>query len=425
MVASASKAQLHIVKALAIGTCGGYFNEDLEAIRGGAARDGFFFLGEPVTPGFATIKEPSEAVSIVFALDNGQCVVGDALSVEFATAGGRQGRFRSEEQVPLLQSLCDHFSGMPVSSFLAMSDNLEEQPFPRGVHRAAAQYGISQALLQAVATQQGRTPAETLAQEIGTELPTTPVPVYVQTGEQRHSNVDKAILKAADVLPHGLINDIENTFGRDGSTFAEYVSWVVDRVRKYGHEGFQPELHFDVYGLPGLVFDFNIDRIADYLSDIGRRALPYRLCIEMPLEMTSRDAQIEAFISLRSALQRRESEIALIVDEWANDLDDIRAFVHAGATDMINVKTPDLGSIANAARAVLECWKGGVRPILGGSCTDTDQSARIIAHVALACSPAWVLARPGMGVDEGFQIVRNEMLRTLAIARARAQGSLP
>ena len=42
----------------------------------------------------------------------------------------------------------------------------------------------------------------------------------------------------------------------------------------------------------------------------------------------------------------------LIVDEWANDLDDIRAFVRAEATDMINVKSPDLGAVAGDAVAV-------------------------------------------------------------------------
>ena len=38
-----------------------------------------------------------------------------------------------------------------------------------------------------------------------------------------------------------------------------------------------------------------------------------------------------------------------------------------------------------------------------------------MAHVALATRPAWVLARPGMGIDEGLQITYNEMARTLAI----------
>ena len=86
---------------------------------------------------------------------------------------------------------------------------------------------------------------------------------------------------------------------------------------------------------------------------------------------------------------------------------------------MVNVKSPDLGSILNAGQAILDCKAAGVRPILGGSCADTDQSARVIAHLALATEPAWVLARPGMGIDEGLQIVGNEMARTLALIAAR------
>ena len=409
---------MRIERALAVPGSGGYFNEDLEAIRAGAPKDGFFYVGSPLSEGFTRIKEPSEAISIVLLLENGQAVVGDCLSVEFAAAGGRQGRFRAEEQLPWLEMLCGRLEGRLVSSFLEMSDKLEQE-LPPGAHRAAAMYGASQALLQAVAAKQQTTAAEALAAEFGVGVADAPIPIYVQTGEDRHTNVDKAILKEADVFPHGLINDIELTFGRDGARFSEYVAWVADRIRRFGRNGFCAELHFDVYGLPGQVFNNDIERIADYLANLERLASPYPVCVEMPLEMDSRDAQIEAFARLREALVRRESGIKVIVDEWANDLDDIKAFVEADASDMINVKSPDLGSIANAARAILACWQGGVRPILGGSCTDTDQSARVMAHVALACRPAWVLARPGMGVDEGLQIVRNEMLRTLAIISAQ------
>ena len=82
---------------------------------------------------------------------------------------------------------------------------------------------------------------------------------------------------------------------------------------------------------------------------------------------------------------------------------------------MIQVKTPDMGALTHIGQAVLECRAGGVGPILGGSCVDTDQAARIMAHLALATRPDWILARPGMGIDEGLQIVHNEMVRTLAL----------
>ena len=410
---------LRVERAIAVPASGGYYNEDLEAIRSGAEKDGFFYAGTPQSPGFGRIKEPSEAVSIVLLLENGQTVFGDALSVEFAAAGGRRGRFRSHEQLPHLQRLCDALEGLDTSRFLQACDAVEAYALSAELHRPAAMYGVSQALLQGAAIARRQTPAEVVAEELGLAVPDAPVPIYVQTGEQRRANVDRAILKEADVLPHGLINTVDQVFGHDGALLLDYVSWVVKRIQAYGRDGYWPELHFDVYGLPGIVFEFDLDRIADYVAEIGVRSAPYAVCIEMPIETDSRESQIEAFAGLRARLAERECSVKLIVDEWANDLEDIRAFVQAGATDMVNVKTPDLGSISHAARAVLECWRGGTRPILGGSCTDTDQSARIATHVALACRPAWVLARPGMGVDEGFQIVKNEMARTLAVIGER------
>jgi methylaspartate ammonia-lyase len=413
-------SHLSIEKAFAVPVSGGYYNEDLDAIRSGARKDGFVYAGTPVSPGFDRIKEPSEAVSIVLVLDNGQVVAGDALSVEFAAAGGRSGRFRSEHQLPHINLVCEYLEGLTLSSFLEMCDELEARSLPPELHMPAAMYGASQALLQAVAIDRCRTAAEVLAEELGVSVSETLIPINIQTGEERHTNVDRAILKKVDVLPHGLINDIDLAFGADGQLLAEYVSWVVGRIETYGSRGYQPELHLDVYGLPGIVFDYDIQRIADYLADLGRRASPYELCVEMPIEMQSREEQITVFAALRSALAERGSGVNLVVDEWANSIQDIRMFIAAAATDMINVKSPDLGSVGNAARAVLACWEGGIRPILGGSCTDTDQSARVMAHVALAVQPAWVLARPGMGVDEGFQIVKNEMARTLAIINTRS-----
>ncbi len=39
----------------------------------------------------------------------------------------------------------------------------------------------------------------------------------------------------------------------------------------------------------------------------------------------------------------------------------------------------------------------------------------------MATCPDQILAKPGMGVDEGFMIVYNEMQRILALRRAQAK----
>ncbi len=409
---------MRIQRALAVAAWGGYFNDDLAAIRAGATKDGFSYIGQPVTPGFETIRHPTEAASIVLILDNGQVVVGDALTVQYAGAGGRVRRFQHREQILALREVCEYLEGLKVSRFLSMCADLEAQEFgDLALNRTAAHYGVSQALLLAVAAEQGKTGAEVLAEELGTSVSSKLVPINVQCGEDRRNGVDKAILRCADVLPHGLVNSLK-IVGDYGDKLQDYVSWIVSRIRDIGAEDYQPEIHIDVYGLLGTIFDHDADRITAYIADLAERAAPLSFCIETPVLMDSRAAQIEMFGSIRAKLRTLGSSAQLIVDEWANDLDDIRAFVESGATDMINVKSPDLGSICNAAQAVIECRKGRVRPILGGSSNDSDQSGRVICHVALATQPAWVLARPGMGVDEGYQIVHNEMSRILAIIEA-------
>jgi len=405
---------IKIEKVLAVPAKGGFFNDDLLAIHAGAARDGFAYRGDPVTPGFQQIRQPSEAVSIVLLLSNGVAVSGDGMSVTYAGAGGRLPRFQVRKQLPLLKPVCRWLEGRSAQGFLGLCEELQEQEFGAGLHRPAAFYAASQALLQAVAINGGVTCSQVLAAELGLTVARELIPIYVQCGEDRYDNVDKSILKEVDVLPHGLINSQE-LMGPNGDALAEYVSWIAGRVGKYGREGYRPEIHIDVYGLVGQVFGPRADKIADYLAGLGRSARPYDLNVETPVLMETREAQMELFASIRWELERRGSAVRLVVDEWANDLDDIRAFIAAGATHSINVKAPDLGAVSNVAKAVVDCWKGGVRPILGGSCAETDQSARIMAHVALATRPAWVLARPGMGIDEGLQITYNEMARTLAI----------
>jgi len=61
-----------------------------------------------------------------------------------------------------------------------------------------------------------------------------------------------------------------------------------------------------------------------------------------------------------------------------------------------------------------------VGTLLGGSYAETDLSARVAAHVALATQPDLVMAKPGAGVDEAISLVQNEMTRTLAWIQATA-----
>jgi methylaspartate ammonia-lyase len=283
----------------------------------------------------------------------------------------------------------------------------------------AVRYGLSQALLGAVALARNLTMAEVIAQEWDLPTPDSMVPIHAQSGGERVHNADKMIARRVASLPHALVDDIPEQLGQDGSRLTRYVRWLAGRIQQLGGDDYRPCIHLDVHGALGEIFDQQPGRILGQLYALETAAKPYPLRVECPVRMESRSAQIEMMKTLRDYVRFRKMNVQLVVDEWANTLEDIRAFVEAEAADMIQIKMPDLGSIANSVEAVQVCRAAGVGAFLGGSCAETDLSARVSVHVALATRPDMVMAKPGMGVDEGVSLVQNEMARTLAWIRAR------
>lgn len=194
------------------------------------------------------------------------------------------------------------------------------------------------------------------------------------------------------------------------------------RTREIGRPGYQPVLHFDVYGWIGQEIGLEPQRIADFVCRVADSVPGFTLNIECPADLGSTQAQIENYARIVSILDSRGSRAHIVVDERCNTLDDIRRFSEARAAHLIQIKTPDVGSIADTARAVLLCKENNVGAYVGGSCTETDLSARASVHVSVATQVDMMLAKPGMGVDEGFSIVGNEQNRFFAmLSRRRAE----
>jgi methylaspartate ammonia-lyase len=342
--------------------------------------------------------------------------------VQYAGVGGRDPLLTVSDTVAVVeQHIGPALIGRSLDSFRELAEQIEELSPGGEPLSAAVRYGVSQALLDAVARSQQRTMAEVVRDEYATGSALVPVPVFAQSGDDRYQAVDKMVLKGIDALPHGLINNVAEKLGRNGELLAEYVSWLRDRILAVRTDpSYQPRLHIDTYGTVGLALGTDVDVVADYLASLGALAAPFSLRIEHPVDTGSRDSQIAYYTDLRAALEQRSPRVELVVDEWCNTIEDIRLFCAAGAADVIHVKTPDLGGIGNTIESLLLVREAGLAAYCGGSCNDTDISARVCAQVAMACVADQVLARPGMGLDEGVMIVRNEMRRTAALAGASA-----
>lgn len=418
---------MKILDLVTVPVRGGFFVDDQAAIRAGAAKDGFAYRGAPLTRGFTAIRQPAEALSVLLLLDDGSVAHGDCAVSQYSGVGGRDPMFDASAAArDIAQHVTPLLVGCEVSSFRELARQVGDIRTDAGPLHSAVRYGVTQALLDAVARRDRTTMAEVITAEYDTGIEPAPVPVFAQSGDEQFLSAEKMILKQVDVLPHGLINNVETRLGRNGEILAEYVSWLVRRIGELRtSDTYRPSLHFDTYGTIGLAFGGDVGSIADYLTTLGRLAAPHPLTIEHPIDAGGTAAQITTYVQLRAELRHRGSDVRIAVDEWCNTFDDIRRFAEAGAADVIHVKTPDLGGIDEAIEALLLVRRHGLVAYCGGTSTETDRSAQITAHVAMACGAGQVLAKPGMGVDEGLMIVGNEMARVMALVAARRTALTP
>ena len=403
----------------------GFYFDDQRAIKKGAAHDGMFYSGETVTEGFTSVRQAGESISVMIILEDGQIAYGDCAAVQYSGAGGRDPLFLAKDFIPLIDKyIKPELVGKEADNFRSLCEMMEAITIDGKRLHTAIRYGVSQAILDAVAKATNRLMCEVVADEYGCTVSEKPIPIFTQSGDDRYLNADKMIIKGAPVLPHALINNVHDKLGEHGEKLLEYVKWLRDRIlSKRTDESYNPVFHLDLYGTIGAAFgDFNFSAMADYIAKVEQAAKPFHVRIEGPMDCDSdRETQIKALSGLTAELDRRGIDVELVADEWCNTLEDIKLFADNKAGHMIQIKTPDLGGINNTIEAVLYCKEKGVGAYQGGTCNETDRSAQVCVHCAMATQPVQILAKPGMGVDEGFMIAYNEMSRIIAVRKALRQ----
>ena len=398
----------------------GFFFDDQKAIKSGAKEDGAAYIGEPKTPGFTKVRQAGEAISVMLVLENGQIAHGDCAAVQYSGAGGRDPLFLAEDFIPAIERhVAPVLIGAELGSFRELAGKVEGLLIDGKPLHTAIRYGMSQAILDAVAKAKGKLMCEVVAEEYDTQVCDGPVPVFMQSGDSRYDNADKMIMKHTDVLPHGLFNNLQKLGGK-GEGLREYIEWLRDRIIKLRvDESHAPVMHLDVYGNIGEALGSrNYQEMADYIATLEQAAKPFHLRVEGPMDVGEREGQMIALRELTRELDERGIDVELVADEWCNTLEDVKYFADNKSGHMVQIKTPDLGGIQNTIEAVLYCKQRGIGAYLGGTCNETDRSAQVCVHAAMATKPDQILAKPGMGVDEGYMIVYNEMQRILALRKA-------
>jgi len=400
-----------ILNVKAVSGQGSYYYEDVAALQNKNLPEEVRWRAKAETPGFSFVREIAEVVSVGIQTEDGLWSWGDCVGVSYSGKSGRESAFRAREGLEQVDKILGPFlKDKKLTTFREVMNELNLL----NLHRAV-RYGISQALIKAIAQSHREKIWQTIQREWGITDLVKEVPIQGSSGNNRQVNADKMIVNQLAGLPHGQIDDIPNQLGSRGEVLLSYAKWLKARIYELGGSDYLPTIHLDVHGAIGKIFEGSVESIVQYAAELEKAVAPYPLRIESIVLEANRSETIKKLIQLQNEIKKLDLKIELVADEWANTLEDVIEFARFKAANMIHIKMPDLGGVDQAIEAVLTLKKHGLLSLLGGSCVETDLSAKVSVHVALATQPTALLAKPGMGIDEGLQIIKNEMNRALLL----------
>jgi methylaspartate ammonia-lyase len=400
----------------------GFYFDDQKAIKNDAIHDGFLYIGEPQTQGFEKVRVPGEAISIQLILDNKDIAVGDCAAVQYSGAGGRDPLFLAKHYIPIMETYIKPLlEGLTLTSFKDTMRLIDDFKIDGKRLHTAIRYGLSQAILSAISLKEKKSMAEVIRDEYNPNLKDLKsIPIFAQTGDDRYTNVDKMILKEVESLPHALINNVKEKLGLQGEKLIAYIEWLKNRILTQRlRDDYNPIIHIDVYGTIGIAFHDDMDKIVLYCRDLEEAAAPFKLRLEGPFDQGNREDTMLVLQKLTALLDRENIGVEIVADEWCNNLDDIKYFADNKAGHVLQIKTPDLGGLHHIAEAILYCKEKGIGAYCGGTCNETNLSAIATTHVAIGAGADLCLAKPGMDVDSGYMIVKNEMERTIELSKMK------
>jgi methylaspartate ammonia-lyase len=160
---------MKIVEVIVVPVRTGFYRDDQAAIRAGATHDGFLYTGDPCTPGFSAVREPGIAVSVMIVLSDGQVALGDCAEVQYAGAAGRAPVVTVRGiQAQIENVVVPRLVGRSIDSFREVAEEIDTMMVDGLLLDAAVRYGVTQALLHAVALAGGVTMAEIVQREYRT-----------------------------------------------------------------------------------------------------------------------------------------------------------------------------------------------------------------------------------------------------------------
>jgi methylaspartate ammonia-lyase len=294
----------------------------------------------------------------------------------------------------------------------AIEPVVEQYEVKRPIH-AAIRYGVSQAILQAVAHGQQKSPIQVLRDEYGVTREITAVPLHAEINP--HMPLSIQTITDSPITSVGYTISGSNPvaeLGAKGEVLQRFVRELKEQLVPTADPA-QLTFHFNVRGGYGRLCDNNLGQILGMLYGLEKTAEPFRIRVEDPLLLDNRDQHIKKMAELTTYLQLRQMSLQLVAHQGIDSAADATTFIDSHAAHMLHLDLPQMGRLDEAITAVLACQDEQVDTLLGGTPTETQLAAHISTQLALALQPTLLLAKPGYLGEAGVATMHNQMVRQI------------
>ncbi len=283
----------------------------------------------------------------------------------------------------------------------------------RPIH-AAIRYGISQALLKAVAITQEKSIVALVCDMAGIDLPETAVSLQSEINPQIPLNISTIVKNSVASVGYttsGKNHEIE--LGKQGEILQRFARQLATQLKKTAAPE-QVAFYFRVRGGYGALCNNNLGKVLGLLYGLETAAKPFLVRVEDPILYRERDEQIKEIANLKSYLLMRKLNLELVAHTHVDTLADVKAFVAQKAVPMMHIDLGQMGNLDEAITAVHHCHQHNVKTFIGGTPDETPSAAKLTAQISLALQPTLALAKPGRLGEAGLATYYNQMQQDVA-----------
>jgi len=260
----------------------------------------------------------------------------------------------------------------------------------------ALRYGLSQALLAAVAQDRGISIAEVVAREYDLPRPTAVIPLLAQLDTNRPldslAQLSSHIAAIGYTVPDGEPKEI---LGDNAIILQRFLRILMENVVAMPGWENPTRIHIDLRGGLGKLYGNNTGQMLGALVGLETSIKPLQLSVENPVGGDSLVEIVARTRDLREFLRFRKMDVNTAVGP-VNTISDAQALIDANALDMLRIDPLQVGDLSIVIEIMLLARAEGKQVILAMDAGVSGHALQILAQVALAIQPDIVVA-PAVG----------------------------